>query len=137
MKKMTNTAFIYAIAAMVAGVFYREYTKIMGFTGLTSLRVMHVHLFALGTIVFLVLGLYCKQTKLGELKGFKTGITLYNIGLPWMVIMFLVRGITQVQGMVLTSGMSAAISGIAGLGHIVLGVAIVMILLNLKKAVTE
>lgn len=137
MKKMINMAFIYAIAAMVAGVFYREYTKIMGFVGITPLSVMHVHLFALGTIVFLVLGLYCKQTNVAELKGFNTGIKLYNIGLPWMVIMFLVRGITQVQGMELTSGLSAAISGIAGIGHIILGVAIVLILLNLKKAIKE
>ena len=33
MKKYINTAFIYAIAAMAGGVFYREFTKGNGFEG--------------------------------------------------------------------------------------------------------
>ena len=33
MKKYLNIAFAYAIAAMVGGVFYREFTKYSGFTG--------------------------------------------------------------------------------------------------------
>lgn len=33
MKKYINIAFIYAIAAIACGVFYREFTKFHGFTG--------------------------------------------------------------------------------------------------------
>ena len=33
MKKLLNTAFIYALAAMAGGVFYREFTKFNGFPG--------------------------------------------------------------------------------------------------------
>ncbi|MEG1773964.1 MAG: DUF2871 family protein [Oscillospiraceae bacterium] len=47
--------------------------------------------------------------------------------------MFAVRGIAQVRMMQLSSGMSAAISGIAGLGHITLGIGIVLLFLCLKK----
>lgn len=47
MKKYINYAFSYAILAMVAGVFYREFTKLNGFMGKTALGVAHVHLFAL------------------------------------------------------------------------------------------
>lgn len=36
MKKMINTAFVYMILGLVAGVFYREFTKFMGFEGLTT-----------------------------------------------------------------------------------------------------
>ena len=43
MKKYANSALIYAIAAMVFGVFYREFTKFMGFTGESALSVMHTH----------------------------------------------------------------------------------------------
>ena len=36
MKKLLNTAFIYALAAMAGGVFYREFTKFNGFSGRTA-----------------------------------------------------------------------------------------------------
>ena len=44
-----------------------------------------------------------------------------------------VRGVTQVLGLSLSSGASAAISGIAGIGHILTGVGIVTLLVSLKK----
>ena len=33
MKRYLNTSLVYAILAMVGGVFYREFTKFNGFTG--------------------------------------------------------------------------------------------------------
>lgn len=39
MKKYLNISLIYAIAAMVGGVFYREFTKWNGFTGLILLLI--------------------------------------------------------------------------------------------------
>ena len=53
MKKYVNLAFVYAIIAMIGGIFYRELTKFNDFTGDTTLAVVHLHLFVLGTIVFL------------------------------------------------------------------------------------
>ena len=47
--------------------------------------------------------------------------------------MLLVRGVTQVLGMELTAGASAAISGIAGIGHILTGAGILLLLVSLKK----
>ena len=47
--------------------------------------------------------------------------------------MMLVRGITQVLGLSLTSAISAAISGMAGIGHILTGVGIILLLVSLKK----
>lgn len=137
MKKMINVAFIYSIVAMVAGVFYREFTKFNGFVGVTSLGKMHVHLLLLGTIFFLILGLYCDRVKVEEQKGFNTAFITYNVGLCWMVIMMLVRGVLQVLNTPLSNGINAAISGVAGIGHILLGVGLVMIFLKLKKAVVK
>ena len=37
MKKYANSALIYAILAMVGGVFFREFTKFNGFEGATTL----------------------------------------------------------------------------------------------------
>ncbi|MEG0176606.1 DUF2871 domain-containing protein [Anaerorhabdus sp.] len=135
MKKMINVAFIYSIVAMIAGVFYREFTKFNGFVGVTSLGKMHVHLLVLGSLFFLILGLYCDRVKVEDQKGFNTAFIAYNVGLCWMVVMMLVRGILQVLNTPLSSGINAAISGVAGIGHIILGVGLVLIFLKLKKAV--
>lgn len=135
MKKMINVAFIYSIVAMIAGVFYREFTKFNGFVGVTSLGKMHVHLLVLGSLFFLILGLYCDRVKVEDQKGFNTAFIAYNVGLCWMVVMMLVRGILQVLNTSLSSGINAAISGVAGIGHIILGVGLVLIFLKLKKAV--
>ena len=60
---------------------------------------------------------------------------MYHIGLNVTAIMLWVRGVTEVLGTELTAGMDAAISGIAGLGHILLGVSLVMLLLKVKRRV--
>ena len=133
MKKYVNVSFVYAIFALICGVFYREFTKLNGFTGKTTLGVMHVHLFVLGTILFLIIGLYSIMTNIENQKEFKRFFTLYNISLPFMVIMFMVRGIVQVLGMEVSTGMNAAISGIAGISHILMMVSIVFLFLALKK----
>ncbi len=134
MKKYVNVSFVYAIFALICGVFYREFTKLNGFTGKTTLGVMHVHLFVLGTILFLIIGLYSIMTNIETQKEFKRFFTLYNISLPFMVIMFMVRGIVQVLGMEVSTGMNAAISGIAGISHILMMVSIVFLFLALKKS---
>ena len=48
--------------------------------------------------------------------------------------MLLVRGVTQVLSLPLSAGTSAAISGIAGIGHILVGTGIILLLLALKKS---
>ncbi|MGN1457065.1 MAG: DUF2871 family protein [Acutalibacteraceae bacterium] len=47
--------------------------------------------------------------------------------------MMLVRGITQVLNIPLSSGADAAISGIAGIGHILIGTGIILLLITLRK----
>lgn len=136
MKRYMNLALLYAVLAMVGGVFYREFTKFNGFTGKTTLGVVHTHYFLLGMVFFLLLLMLEKNF---SFTGAKTGRVLiaYQVGLNLTAVMFVVRGITQVLGTALSSGMSAAISGIAGIGHILLGVSLVLLLLQVKRSVTE
>lgn len=58
----------------------------------------------------------------------------YNIGLYLTAIMLVVRGVVQVLDLNIVS---AVISGIAGIGHIILGVSLILILLDIKKACIE
>ena len=134
MKKYVNVSLVYAVAAMAGGVFYREFTKFNQFTGVTALGKVHTHLFLLGMVVFLLVALFADRLALEKQKSFSTFMTVYNIGVPLTSVMLLVRGVTQVLGLSLSKGASAAISGIAGIGHILTGVGIVLLLLALRKA---
>ena len=132
MKKYLNLAFAYAIAAMAGGVFYREFTKFNGFTGPTALGKVHTHLFLLGMVMFLLVALFAAQGDLMKQKTFRVFLRVYNVGVPLTAVMMAVRGVTQVLGMSLSTAASASISGIAGIGHILTGVGIILLLVSLK-----
>ena len=134
MKKHLNISLIYAVAAMCGGVFYREFTKLQGFTGVTALGKVHTHLFLLGMMVFLIVALFAERSELEKLHSFRIFLWLYNIGVSLTAVMLLVRGVAQVLGLSLSKGASASISGIAGIGHILTGVGIILLLVSLKKS---
>ena len=134
MKRYINTALLYAILAMAGGVFYREFTKFSGFTAKTTLSVVHAHYFLLGMVFFLLLLLLEKNF---FFTGPKTGrvLVLYHVGLNLTAVMLVVRGVVQVLGTPLSTGMSAAISGMAGIGHILLGVSLVLLLVQIRRSI--
>jgi hypothetical protein len=132
MKRYANLALIYAVAAMAAGVFYREFTKFSQFTGQTNLSVMHTHYFMLGMFFFLILMLAEKAFSFSD-KGSGKLVIFYQAGLNITGLSFLARGLLQVQGTDLSRAVDASISGIAGIGHIVMGVSLVLILLKIRR----
>lgn len=136
MKRYMNSALAYAILAMIGGVFYREFTKYHGFEGKTYLSVVHTHYFLLGMVFFVLLLLLEKNFSFTKAKTRKAIIT-YHLGLNLTAIMLVVRGITQVLGSSLSSGLSASISGMAGIGHMLLTVSMVILLLQIKHSVSK
>lgn len=134
MKKIINTAMTYLALGLAAGVFYREFTKWNGFTGKTTLGVVHTHLLVLGMLFFLLVALFGRQEPaLLEQKMFRRFYILYNIALPFLSCMMIVRGILQVQSVELTKSANAMISGIAGISHILMAAALFMFFIALKK----
>ena len=133
MKKLLNISFTYAILAMISGVFYREFTKFMNFEGKTTLAFTHLHLFVLGMFLFLILALFSINTDILDQTKFKTFLKLYNIGLPFTIIMLYIRGIFQVLNANLSKGLDASISGLSGVAHIIIGISIIFLFLSLKN----
>lgn len=68
MKKTINLSLIYALLAMVGGVFYREFTKLIGFEGRTTLAFVHTHLFLLGMIMMLIITLFISKFQIQRSK---------------------------------------------------------------------
>lgn len=135
MKRYVNLSLLYAVLAMASGVFYREFTRFHDFTAKTALGVVHTHYFLLGMVLFLLLLVVEKSF---SFTGPGTGRILlaYQIGLNLTALMLAVRGVTQVLETPLSSGMSAAISGVAGIGHILLGISLVLLLLQVRRSVS-
>lgn len=136
MKRYINASLLYAILAMAGGVCYREFTKIKGFTARTPLGVVHTHYFLLGMIFFLLLLLLEKNFSFTEAKT-KYLLLTYHIGLNLTAVMLVIRGIIQVLGTELSSSINAALSGIAGIGHVLLGVSLVLLLMQVRRSITN
>lgn len=138
MKKMINTSFIYLILSLIGGVFYREFTKFNGFTGKTTLGVLHTHLFVLGVVFFLILALLINSLpQILQNKGLNRFYLLYNISLTLFSVTLLVRGITEVLKINLSTALNASISGIAGVSHILLAISFIYFFVILKKIPTK
>lgn len=126
MKHCINYSIVYTVLAIIGGMLYRELTKMNDYTAWTTLSVVHTHYFILGMMLFLILELISMNINLK----INQAVLFYNIGLNLTAIMLVVRGIVQVLDL---NVVSAVISGIAGIGHIILGVSLILILLDIKK----
>ncbi len=133
MKRHIKFAFVYAILAMICGVFYREFTKAYDFTGVTALGKLHTHLFVLGMVMFLLFALFDAKFDLQKHKLYLPFMIIYNAGVGIMCVMLAVRGVFDLIGGTFSDG---AISGIAGLGHILVAAGVIlffcMLLLSLR-----
>lgn len=103
MKRLMNASIVYGVLGLIGGVFYREFTKLNGFT---TLSVVHTHYLMLGMVFFLMLVLLENNFHFIGNKVRKY-LILYHIGLNLTVIMLVVRGVVQVLSLNVSS---AAIS---------------------------
>lgn len=127
MKHCINYSIVYTVLAIIGGMLYRDFTKMDDYTGWTTLSVVHAHYFILGMMFFLILGLISMNMNLK----INRAVLFCNIRLNLTAIMLVVCGIVQVLDL---NVISALISGIASIGHTILGVSLILILLDIKKA---
>lgn len=137
MKKIAKLSFFYSMLGMLLGVFYREFTKINGFTGKTVLSGLHTHVLVLGVFFFLIVLLLEKYFELTKNKKFSKFFVIYNIGLLLTVIMMAIRGCAEVLNLELSPMIDSTISGIAGLGHIIMTIAYILFFLILLNRIND
>ena len=137
-KKLADAAFVYVIAGLAAGVFYREFTKFQGFSGRTALGLVHPHLLLLGAgVMVLLIALEPALLLSGEERSLKRSLLFYHCGLGLTAALLLIRGVFQVLGSPLSRGLDASISGIAGIGHILLAIGLCRLLLMIRRRAAE
>lgn len=135
MKRLINASIVYAALALVGDVFYREFIKLNGFSTYTSLSVVHTHYFMLGMMFFLILALLEMNLHFMNDRT-KRYVFFYHLGLNLTVIMLMIRGVIQVVYLnSLTTALNVVIAGIAAIGHLILGISLIMILISIKNAI--
>ena len=131
-KKLFNISFMFLILGLVLGVFYREFTKLSGFTGYTTLSVLHVHTLVLGFLFFLIVMILNNMFNLEKVKKFTAWIYVYIVSIIGTISTLLWRGILQVRG-----GEFVGLSHIAGLFHFMLGSALIWFMIIIKNQVAK
>ncbi|NYI69597.1 hypothetical protein GGQ54_000157 [Naumannella cuiyingiana] len=127
-RKIYLATAVWTALGLASGLFYREFTKLNGFTGDTQLAVAHTHALALGTTVGLVvLGLRQVFGLTG--RRFAAWFWLWNAGLALTFGTLVAKGSLQVLGSAAAD--SKMLAGIAGLGHMSLTAALVLLFLAL------
>lgn len=130
MKRLMLASIIYAVLALVGGVFYREFTKVNGFTDFTTFSVVHTHYLMLGMVLFLLLVLVEKNYSFINDKVRKY-LLLYHIGLNLTVVMLVVRGVVQVLSLDVSSVV------LFGIAHLILGISMVLVLFSIRNCIKD
>jgi uncharacterized integral membrane protein len=133
-KKYIDLALFYAALGLASGVFYREFSKYNHIED-SALGIVHGHILALGTGVFLIVLVLEKLFAISGTKAFRVFFATYNLGLPITLLMMFVRGILTDLNVALGRGLDASISGMAGIGHVLVGAGMVAFLLALRNSV--
>ena len=133
LKRYFNAAIVYASLALAGGVFYREFTKYLQFDGKTTLAFLHTHYFVLGMVFFLLLALLEKVFAFSGAKPVRAWVTVYHVGLNITTLCLFLRGLAQATLATLSSAMNGSLSGVSGIGHILLGTSMIALLILVKR----
>lgn len=88
----------------------------------------------LGMFFFLTLALMERSFAFSAQKGVKGWLTVYHIGLNITTACLLLRGLAQATETVLSPALDGSLSGVAGIGHILLGSAIIALLILIRRS---
>ena len=136
MQSLYRAAIFYLVMGLSAGVFYREFTRANDFPEgqFTQLGVAHTHLLALGFMMFLIFLVVDKVFAVSRnTKLFNSFFWFYNIGVVLTVGMLIWHGSLTVLG----EESTAMIAGIAGIGHILITIGLVLFVVALGRALNE
>lgn len=122
-----NASIVYGVLGLIGVVFYREFTKLNGFT---ILSVVHTYYLVLGMVLFLLLVVVEKNFHFVDNKVSKY-LLFYHIGLNLTVVMLTIRGVVQV----LSLDVSSAV--LFGIAHLILGVSMISVLLSIGNCIKD
>lgn len=131
MKQLWIAACTYAAAGLASGLLYRTLTHKMDVIPRNQLDTTHTHFLALGMLVMLIVLALDAALGVSGSRSFKVFFYTYNAGLVITAGVMIWHGIIQLGG----GQGGAMIAGIAGIGHILLTVAIAALMVSLSAPI--
>lgn len=136
MMRLSYTAFAFGVTGVLSGLYYRELTKAHDFTdrSASQLPLVHTHLLVLG-FIFLLMVLALEQVfalSQAAPRAFTWFYWLWTLGVAVTGGMMLIKGTLVVLG---NDAGSAALAGIAGLGHTALAAGMIVLFIAVRAAV--
>lgn len=128
-----RSAATWTVLGLASGLFYREFTKANGVSGGTQLAVTHTHALTLGTLTLLILMALVAALDITD-RRFRWGVIVWQAGLALTFGAMLVKGCLQVLDRAAVD--SPALAGIAGLGHMTLTAAFVLLFIGLGRSIS-
>ncbi|MDD7306725.1 MAG: DUF2871 domain-containing protein [Peptoniphilaceae bacterium] len=132
-EKFLSLSFTSLILGLGFGAFYREFTKFYNYTGQTHLSKLHPHILVLGFVFSIILYLISKDYSLDRIRKLGKNFSLYLTGLFITLIAMISIGLWQVINNPNKTMYLKAFEGLAGIGHIILAIAMVKIILFIIK----
>lgn len=114
---------------LLAGLTFRELTR-HSQADPDTLGLVHGHTLVLGMFFMLITLIFQQVLSISEARGFTAFLYVWNFGLLITVSTLFIRGLRSLWG----AEHSAAIAGIAGLGHILLTIGLVFFFRALLKS---
>lgn len=123
------------VLGLVSGMFSRYYLEAMHFDGDSQLDLLHFHILALGMLVSLVwLALDGVYNLSRNKKWFNLAFWHYNSGVILTLLSMVLIGVHQATG---ATSVPSMLTGISGLGHVVLTAGLCMFFYVLFKALPK
>lgn len=138
MMRLMYTAFAFGVTGVLSGLYYRELTKANDFIdrSASQLPLVHTHLLVLGFVFLLIVLALEKLFAISSAapRAFSWFYWLWTLGVAVTGGMMLVKGTLVVLG---NDASSAAFAGIAGMGHISLTAAVIVLFVALRAALKK
>ena len=131
MRKLYVAATAWLAIGLIAGVFYREFTRAHHFDGETQLSVVHTHALILGMTMNLLFLIFVLILRIDNHPRFTAFFWIYNLGAAWTVSFLAIHGIYNVLG----KDFPTTLAMCAGMGHIIITVGFTLFFAILNKHV--
>lgn len=131
-RKIGKGAVVCLELGLMLGALYREFTRINGFTERSTLSLAHPHMLLLGAIFSFALFLYLRVEK-EDGRNLHKNYRLYLLTMNYFIASLIIRGIYTLASGGAALYPDAALSGMVGIGHIALTIAIIALILKARK----
>lgn len=130
-KNIIGLSYTFLVMGLIAGVFYREFTKFYKYSDNNHLSKLHVHVLALGFLPMMILYLVVKEYDVKKNLSLRKPLYVFVSGFTFTIVNITLFWIFEIVSASRPIVNKAALKGLSGLGHIFLAIGIVWMVVKI------